>query len=118
MSEEKVSSRPKGSGVFAIIAGVFFIGLAVPLSNGVNFLSSLSREQLLLWWLLISGILIFYWGVSRLLDISNWFKVGQETITFVFVAVGIAFAILSLSQTTPPSVANVHATAPVSDASK
>lgn len=92
--------RPKGSGYFALVAGLLF--LAVFIASFVINLRTICPYRLLQAWLVFAAIILIIWGGNRVKIGRQDFTVGQTTINFVVGLVGATIALFTLVTSVPP----------------
>lgn len=88
--------RPKGSGYFALIFGVLFVGVLY--ASFAFDLRKLDPYTLFQAWLGFAAATLITWGGFRVMVGDKGWQVGQATINFVVGIIGAAIAILQLMQ--------------------
>jgi hypothetical protein len=91
---DEIKLKPKGSGWFALGAGVIF--LAAFICSFVWDLSKIPPYLLFKAWLLIAAVILLGWGIRRIKKGGDDWTVGQSTINFVVAILGATIAILAI----------------------
>ena len=93
MSEPK----PVGSGIFAVAAGVIFLGVGAAVLGGKFAPADVDPTTVFGGWLVASGLVVAVWGVNRYLTGRQGdYKIGMDTINMVVTMIGVSFAIAAL----------------------
>ncbi|MFY0602195.1 MAG: hypothetical protein JXR03_21140 [Cyclobacteriaceae bacterium] len=98
MNKERktLKRRPLGSGVFALVAGILFVGSGIVIYFTGFDVSKIEPSTVLNTYLFAGGLIMIGWGFNRIRYNDGRWIVGQSTINFVLGFLAAAIAILSI----------------------
>ena len=96
-----MSSKPIGSGRFAMSAGIVFLASALAVWLLDAFGDQLGIQvrpiYVLIGWLFASGLMAVIWGQNRIKDADpNDHRIGMDTINMIVTMLGVTFAVAAL----------------------